>query len=354
MLYLILVMLAPVACSIALKLVYGREYQLHEMLLSMLVAAALSAGVYMLGQWSQTADTQIINGEVVSKASERVSCEHSYTCNCREVCTGSGNSRSCSTTCDTCYEHSYDVDWLLKNTAGSPIKVRRVDRQGLMQPPRYTKAKIGDPVAVTDTYTNYIKGAPESLFNHAKGMQQEFSSMVPAYPTEVYDYHYVDRVIAKDLAVPDLAQWNDDLAKMLRKLGPAKQVNVVVVMVKTENPSFEYALQRAWLGGKKNDVVVMLGVPEYPKLAWVRVMSWTDKELFKVELRDELADLEVVDREKMLPIMAKHIEASFVRKPMADFEYLKSEISPPLWVAVLAIALGLIASFGLSRYFSRN
>lgn len=354
MLYLILVLIAPVVLSVVLKVMYGREYDLLELAACIAVSSALTAGVYLLGQWSQTADTEILNGEITGKTSERVSCEHSYSCNCHEVCSGSGNSRSCSTVCSTCYEHAYDIDWLLKNTAASDIEVERVDRRGLLQPPRFTRAKIGDPVAVASTYTNYIKGAPESLFNHAKGMQQSFDGLIPGYPKSVYDYHYVDRVLAGGITVPDIAQWNADLANMLRKLGPSKQVNVVVVMVKSDDPSYEYALQRAWLGGKKNDVVVMLGAPEYPKLSWVRVMSWTDKELFKVELRDDLARLDVIDRTKVLPIIASHIQSSFVRKPMADFEYLKSEISPPVWVVILALVLGMAASLGLSRYFSRN
>lgn len=349
-----LVLLIPIVSSIGLRFWHGREYEPHEIFINMFVACALTAGVYMLGQWSQMADTEILNGEVTSKTSEHVSCEHSYTCNCREICSGSGNSRSCSTVCDTCHEHIYDVDWLLKNSASSPIKINRVDRRGTSEPPRFTAAKIGDPVAVRSTYMNYIKAAPESIFNHAKGMSDAFADLIPEYPSGVYDYHYVNRVLTKGVAVADLAQWNKDVAIMLRKLGPSKQVNVVVVMVKTDQPSYEYALQRAWLGGKKNDVVVMLGVPEYPKLAWVRVMSWTDKEMFKVELRDDLLGVGEVDRNKMVGIISKHIESSFVRKPMADFEYLKSEISPPIWVVILAALLGLSSSFALAIYFSRN
>ena len=41
----------------------------------------------------------------------------------------------------------------------------------------------------------------------------------------------------------------------------------------------------------KNDVVVVMGTPSYPRIDWVQVLSWTDVELFKVQLRDELMDL---------------------------------------------------------------
>jgi hypothetical protein len=354
MLYMFLVMLIPVGWPIVAKVIWGSEFDWREFAISVAVAALISGGVYQLGQWAQTADTEILNGEVTSKASEHVSCEHSYTCNCRESCSGSGKDRSCSTTCDTCYEHSYDIDWLLKNSVDSPIKIDRVDRRGTVEPPRYRAAKVGDPVAVTHSHTNYIKAVPESLFNHAKAYAGTFEPLVPQYPLNIYDYHYINRVLAPSLQVADLDAWNMDVSKLLRKLGPAKQVNLVVVMAKTEDSNYQYALQHAWLGGKKNDVVVMLGVPEYPKLSWVRVMSWTDKELFKVELRDELAALEVVDRSVVLPIVAKHIEQSFVRKQMKDFEYLKSEISPSTWVILLAFFLGLGSSVALSIYFSRR
>jgi uncharacterized integral membrane protein len=170
----------------------------------------------------------------------------------------------------------------------------------------------------------------------------------------VFDYHYANRVLSVGVAVPDINEWNRDIALALRELGPRKQANFVVTFVNNGNPGYAQALERAWIGGKKNDVILVLGTPKYPEISWVRVLSWTDRQDFKVRLRDDVLDLKTVDREKIIQILAADTDKMFQRKRMADFEYLKWEIDPPLWVSILAFIISAAASIGLSVYFSRN
>lgn len=352
---LALLLVFPLAWPFVAKLIFKHELTVPE------IGANIAAGVivvvigYFGGSYHQMRDIEIINGQVVGKESKKVSCEHSYSCNCRQSCSGSGESTSCTTTCDTCYEHDYDVNWLLSTTLGT-IKISRVNRQGTKEPPRYTRAQKGDPVALRHAYENYIKAAPDSLFNTAveRGALAKFEGRIPAYPNKVYDYHYVDRVLAVGLTVPELKEWNQELALRLRSLGPAKQVNVAIVFVNESDPAFATALRAAWLGGKKNDVIVVAGTPAYPAVEWVRVLSWTDKEVFKVELRDELFFQKMVDRKNMLDTIEKHVATTFTRKSMKDFAYLKDEISPPTWMLIVLFLLSAISSVGISVAFSRN
>lgn len=350
--YLFLVMTLPVLWPFVAKLKWGREFSWSEMVLNVIIAGALTAGVYELGRYTQTADVELLNGEVLSKASEKVSCSHSYSCNCREVCSGSGQNRSCSTKCDTCYEHFYDVDWVLHSNVGN-ITIDRVDRQGVQEPARFSRARAGDPVARQHVFTNYIKGAPDSLFNTRKGSAMDtYLSQVPAYPMSVYDYHYVNRVLTVGVAVPELNAWNRDVADLLKKVGPSKEANIVILFAGNGDPMFAESVKKAWLGGKKNDVVVVMGTPSYPRIDWVQVLSWTDVELFKVQLRDELMDLKEVSRPAVMAVLDKQISGAFKRKSMKDFEYLKSEVQPPLWAVIMAVVLGLGASVLLSLYFT--
>ncbi len=353
---LALLLVFPLAWPIVAKLIWKHEITLGELAINVAIGVLVVTAGWALGRYAQMHDVEILNGQVTGKYSERVSCEHSYSCNCRESCTTrSDGSRSCSTTCSTCYEHSYDVDWKLRTTL-SDIEIDRVNRQGTQEPPRYSRAQVGDPVAQSHFYQNYIKAAPDSLFNAVAEKQAlaQFKDKVPAYPSTVYDYHYVNRVIPVGVAVPELSAWNQDLANSLRVLGPSKQVNVVVVMTAESDPQFATALNAAWLGGKKNDVVVVLGTPRFPDLAWARVLSWTDKEVFKVQLRDALLDLKTVQRETVLPTVVKHIEQGFKRRPMADFEYLAHQVEPPGWAVVLLLVLSVAASVGASVYLARN
>lgn len=128
----------------------------------------------------------------------------------------------------------------------------------------------------------------------------------------------------------------------------------MVVLTSEPDRAFGTALRAHWLGGKKNDVVLVLGVPEYPKIAWAEVFSWTDKELFKVELRDALERLDTADPVLVMDTVEAHVQKGFVRRPMADFEYLSWEIEPPAWAIALIAVLALVASVLSTKYLSQN
>lgn len=75
------------------------------------VVAIVSA---VIVHYASVGDTEFWNGVVSRKASEDVPCTHSYQCNCRRDKNGRES-------CDTCYEHSYDVDWDVYTSNGDPV-----------------------------------------------------------------------------------------------------------------------------------------------------------------------------------------------------------------------------------------
>lgn len=355
MITLLLLLVFPLVWPFVAKIIWKHELTGYEHLINIAVGVLVVVLGFALSAYQSAGDYHVLNGQVTGKEINRVSCEHSYRCNCRESCSGSGSDRRCSTTCDTCYEHFNDFDHDLKTTLGN-ITIDRIDRQGVRVPPRYESAKVGDPVAMTQFYINYIKAAPDSLFNTAQNaiLLERFKDKLPEYPLRVYDYHYIDRVIPVGVTVPGLAAWNMKLANALRELGPLKQANVVIVITNEVEANYANALAAKWLGGKKNDVVVVLGAPEFPKRQWARVVSWTDNQVFKIELRDELQAMDEFHADEVIAAIAKHIGSSFVRKPMKDFEYLKGAISPPTWLLVVLFLLSVGASVGCTLFLVNN
>lgn len=346
---LLVVLVLPMILPWIAKIMWKHEITWAEMACTLVIGAALSAGVYFAGAHAQTADTEIINGEVTDKERVHGSYTRSYECRCS---TNSKGVRSCS----TCYEDHYTVTWNCKTNLGT-IRIDHKDRTSRSvyltpDPDRYTVIQRGDPVAMEHGFTNYVKAVPDSLF-HAN-QTKKFDALIPKYPDEVFDYYKINRTFAMGVSVPDLAQWNQDISVMLRKLGPQKQANVVVLFVNTADQSYLHALEGKWIGGKKNDIIVIIGTTAYPKIDWVAVSSWTDKQLFKVQLRDEIMALGNVDRSQIIAAIDKHTMSTYVRKSMKDFEYLKSQIEPPVWVLILAVILGMIASGGLTWYFYHN
>lgn len=339
-----------------LRLKWPHKISWIEMSVSIIASIVITSIVYFTGMYTQMDDVEILNGQVLSKNREHGTWLESYSCRCHTSCSGSGKSRSCSSHCSTCYRKHYTVSWDCDTSVGS-FNIDHEDSTSslvyaLPDPNRYTTIQKGDPVAKTHHYDNYIKAVPDSLF-HQVDLKQ-FEQKIPPYPDNIYDIYNINRAVSVGVPVPDINDWNRDISMMLRTLGPSKQVNVAVVFTDVADQSYLYALEGKWLGGKKNDVIVVFGTSQYPKIDWIGVLSWTDNQLFKVELRDELYAMGNVDRARTFKIIEDKIQTRFVRKEMADFEYLKSRIEPPTWAIVLAFVLGLLMMGGTSIWFYRE
>ena len=318
----------------------------------LLISGAIMAAAFYAGKGSKTHDVEIWNGQITGKDRIHDSYVRSYPCNCRQTCNGSGQNQSCTTTCDTCYEDHYTVDWKAYSNVGNfTIKSLDSTSQSVYlsrDPAFYTGIRVGEACATKHSYTNYIKAVPESLIRPASAeLKERFQHMIPNYPSNLYDLWKVDRVIpVGGIRIPDLFIWNEKLSVMLKTLGPKKQANVVVVMAKTSDPNYAYALQDAWLNGKKNDVVVVIGAPDFPnKAAWVSVLALTKNELFKIKLRDDLMELDELQVDQVLGVIFKNTMELHERKPMSDFKYLDAEIDPPDWVLWLMVLL-VVGSYG--------
>jgi len=329
----------------------SKEISVKEMAVIVGVLAVVSGISVAVCYYGNTSDTEVWNGVVRSKNSEHVSCSHSYKCNCHTTCTGSGKDQRCSESCSTCYDHPYDVDWNVFTSNGETIKIDRIDRQGVDQPPRWTAVRIGEPTTLPHRFTNYIKGSPGTLFRNS-GQADKFKGQLPKYP-EVYDYFRMDRLIADPGTVSGQASWNASLSEINGRLGSAKQVNAIVIVTRQPREFF-YALEESWIGGKKNDAILVIGVDSDSKPVWTEVMAWVKDEGFKVKLKEDALNLPKVEREATLAVFEKNIAASYQRKPMHDFEYLKASIVPSTLQWVLVLLISSLISFGLVWYFHNN
>jgi hypothetical protein len=324
-------------------------YSIIGLLISSLI---VTAGFY-LGKGSVTADTEIWNGEITSKDRKHGHYLRSYQCNCREICSGSGSSRSCTSTCDTCYEDRYTVTWTARSTIGS-FEIEHVDRSTRLvynspDPAFYLAIKQGDPCAKKMPYTNYIKAVPDTLFRPTSAeLKAKFASLIPQYPLGIYNHYAIDRVLAVGgVQIADIAQWNQKVSLALRTLGPAKQANIVIVIANTDDRNYFHALRDAWINGKKNDIVVVIGATKFPaKADWVDVMALTDSSAMQIAIRDEIGTLDQLTADSVIAIIEQNIATKFVRKRMRDFDYLDAEIDPPVWLTVSIICGILVAYFG--------
>lgn len=324
--------------------------------IGLVISIAIMTLFFMLGKSSQTQDVEVWNGQITAKDRKHDHYLRSYQCNCRSVTSGTGNNRTTTTQCDTCYEDRWTVTWTASSTIGS-FRIDHLDRGSKSvwnspDPDFYVSIQPGDPCSRLNSYTNYIKAVPESLFRPtSQELKAKFANQIPAYPANIYNYYQIDRVIPVGVSIPNLKEWNKEISLALRTLGPQLQTNFVVVIANTEDADYFYALQDAWVGAKKNDIVVVIGAPNFPaKPSWVRVMALTDKEIFKVQLRDAIMDLETLTVKSVVDTVSEQTRISYQRKRMRDFEYLDSEIDPPTWLIITMIIVLMAAYVGFWAY----
>ena len=347
-----LILLVPVIVALIARLAFKTTITWLETAAQITVASIVLSIVWFAGSYAQTHDTEIWNGEITSKHRDHGTYEQAYDCFCT---TDEDGNESCS----TCYETHYTVDWYLKSTIGK-VQMDYEDSTwrsvyDTPDPKNYAAAYVGEPCSLTYSYTNYIKAVPDSLFNMSDARYEQFASLIPQYPT-VYGKYHVDHVITMGMgANVAVRDWNNYLAGKLKKLGPASQANVIVILVNTADQTYRHALETAWLGGKKNDVIVMAGVTNYPKIDWVDIITLgqnADNGMLTVKIRDELTALSTIENgQAFIDVVSANVGQHFDRKPMEDFDYLKDDIQPANWVVITAFILAFLLSAGLTWFF---
>lgn len=288
---------------------------------------------------SNTSDTEAWNGRVTAKKSERVMCSHTYCCGYSTYQCGKSTCTRCSS---WCRHHPYDVNWAVYTSLGERLNVSRVDWQGAREPPRWSAVRVGEPSTTAHHYENYIKASPDSLFSRTDAQVRKMD--MPPYPGSVYDYYRYDHFVPLGMAVEGHKRWEALLSELNADIGKANEVNVLLVTVPCWDRGRFRDLERAWLGGKKNDVIVVASVDERLGLKWVEVMSWTKNAMMGITIRDELMGHGHLDPDHAVPVLRNAVATHFVRRPMADFKYLKASITPTTLQWALSLIVGLLVA----------
>lgn len=323
------------------------------------IQSGISVGVAMLmtiivlyGKNLGAMDTELINGQVTSKYSQRVSCSHSYECNCTYFTDSNGNR---TRSCQTCYQHPFDMNWIVDTTVGD-IRIPRVNSQGTIEPPRFTDVVINEPVTRTNTYMNYVKANPDSIFNASnfEHLMEDYDYQLPNYP-EVHDVYRINRVLVTTPELPRglYRELSQSISMELRSLSAEKEVNIIVVVTDEANPQYANALEYKWLGGKKNDVVIVLGVSEHPTIEWIESFGWANGSRIFNEINDHYRG-KALDTETFATDLAGIIREHYERQSFSEYAYLMEELNPPMWLIIFGFTMNLGACIGFGYYFIKH
>jgi len=283
--------------------------------------------------------TEFWNGIVISKTRDKVSCQHSYSCNCDDD------------GCDTCYDHPYDFSYFVHDSAEQKYEIARIDPQGKKIPERWEEVKVGDSTTSKHYYENYIKASKGSLFKR-EAKYEEIS--VPAYPGTVSDYYKCNKIIADNVVVSNLDNYQYQLSDLNGKLGPTKECNIIIVLVKKQSRNFYYALNQQWEGGNKNDIIIIISVDDSNTIEWSDIICLAESDLFRVKLRNQILDIKTLDMSKILEVTKSNVLKYYQRKEMKNFEYLMSTVQPNGIQLLITLIINTIICLGLTIYFYKD
>jgi hypothetical protein len=162
----------------------------------------------------------------------------------------------------------------------------------------------------------------------------------------------MDRIVTVgNVQLSNPGYWNRELGRLNDRLSN-KQANVVIVLANNQPQEYAYALEQHWIGGRENDVVVIIGT-KGSTIEWSYIMTWSKSELLRVTLRNQLLELgSIGNMHEVLSLIEDNTKKLFVFRPMSDFEYLKSSITPTTGQWTWSMIIGLLISLGLSILFA--
>lgn len=335
------------------KVFLHMNFSWGEVAIQIGVTSLVILGIFAAGSASQTSDTKLVNGVVTELNPRKESCPMGWVRFQDGFCTQYRTrsvkvGESCSTvnkvrTCTPIYEteYNYDYSWeqryFVETDINSGYEIRRVDSQGVQTPPRFSEIELGDPVTMSVRYTNYIRGASESLFN------ETFDELPPISYPSVRDYYRVSRFIVTgvEFDTATYRQWNERLAEVNSNISETG-ANVIII-VTGEDQDFAEMMAQAWEAHNINDIVISVGL-ENKEISWVDVRSWSDNSIVEVEIRDAFLNTGTLDIAKLSSKIEKSVMEGYKLKSMDDFEYLADDIPPPKWAMVLAFIVLMIIS----------
>jgi energy-coupling factor transporter transmembrane protein EcfT len=337
------------------KLIWKKQIVWQESLIHVAVIVPITILLYFIVFHSNVRDYIIVHGFITEKVRDHGSYKESYQCNCTTVCSGSGNSRTCSPSCQTCYRTVYTVNWYVKSTIGNID----IDYSTSYLPTIYlssdsdiySKSYVGEHCARVGGFKNYIKGAPDSLFN-ANKFNVATKLSVPDYPN-IYNKYKTENVFNINTSI-NANEYRTMLQNELKTLALQKGINIILVFVNSES-SFKNVVEKKWIGGKQNDLIVVMGIDE-TKIQWVEPFTYglsIGNQMLISVVRDSLQG-KVLSPDYVVNTITDSVEKHYVKKSSEDFKYLAKSINPKGWQLAIITVLQLLANFILTMIFIKN
>jgi hypothetical protein len=134
--------------------------------------------------------------------------------------------------------------------------------------------------------------------------------------------------------------------------GSAKQLHMMVLVFSGMPMEYGKLQESYWKGGNKNEFILCIGTSGNNRIAWTKVISWTEVQYLKVDVENTVRAMDSLDMMKIVDYMGTTVPKSFVRKQFKDFSYLT--IEPTTTAMVVTLIITLLVCIGLACFAVLN
>jgi len=341
-----------------------KEIVWYEWLGSFGIGLLLAAAFHLLAVTGMTYDTETWSGRVESTTYYPKWVER-YTETITETVRDSKGNTKTKTRKETRYR-THGPDWVaytdlgynidissdtfedIKNKFGGKVEVKQPWKSGFHSGDKNTYSVNNNtgylmPVNIHKSFENRVKAAP-SLFSFAP---------IPK-DAKVYPYPKNDNIFRSDRLVGNASNYISalEMDRLNARLGGDKKVNIILVgFDKGTDPMNAVFQQSAWIGGKKNDIVICYGGGDGNNPPqWVRTFGWTEEELCKQNLNTLLLKHPI--NNDVLDIIETEVRKNYRIKDWSKFDYITVE--PPTWSYIVYFIMLPMVQIGFWVFAYQN
>lgn len=341
------------------------DYTWKEMLVQLTATAVVVMAVIFADTQIKLYDIKYVSGVVVAKDAvkkycrstweiyEDSWCENHYTKTKTESYTTISDGKVKTKYRSVTYYKpmfSWERKFFVKSNL-EEYRIRGVDSQGVVTPPRYEEVAIGDPTVSGKYFKNYPKAASSSLFKYTDDSHVDLVIERPP----IHDYYKMSRFIntenvelPKDMTVKEI---ENILAKLNSSVDNGSNF---MVLVTDKDDKFADSVQVKWDGFKINDIIVVLGVNGQGKYNFVKVFSWAVDAMVEVKVKNAFMHKEYDDFKESLEESAKAIKEYYKEASPNKFAYLSPLIELSIFAKVVLVLILIVVTPIVSVYFIKK
>jgi len=207
---------------------------------------------------------------------------------------------------------------------------------------------ILEPITVTYTYENRVV-ASNSIFKFEKADTATFKLFEYKEPDNNYQ---INSILTQKTNIYNIREANKLLSQYNALLGHKKEARMWFLIF--DNKDYQYSIQQEnyWQGGNKNEFIVVLSLNDSNHVQWCRIISWSESEQLKVDVRNYIKNMGKFDLIKAIQYTKDGVEKQFIRKNFEEFNYLNVE--PTETALIIVYILSLLITIGTVIFIIKN